>query len=293
MNWRDGYIAVDWGTTNRRAYLTQADGSIAESFEDDRGLLAVPPGTFAAEAAAIRRRLGDRPMLMAGMVGSARGWGEAPYVGCPAKLDDLSKAILWIEPGRTGIVPGVAQRGASGADVMRGEEVQVFGALAAGLVPRNGPACLPGTHTKWIVLEEGAIACFRTMMTGELFGLLKRHSILADQLQTDVAPGAAFEAGAAEGLNGRNLLSALFGIRARHALGPPQNDAAAYASGLLIGSDVRAGLELHDGGAIGLIGQPDLCRLYGAALDYAGYQATQLDGATAFLAGIRALTERL
>ncbi|HTM96978.1 MAG TPA: 2-dehydro-3-deoxygalactonokinase [Croceibacterium sp.] len=293
MNWRGGYIAVDWGTTNRRAYLTQRDGSVVNSFEDDRGLLAVPPGTFAAETAAIRGRLGDWPMLMAGMVGSARGWREVPYVGCPASLDDLSKGILWIEPARTGIVPGVAQHGTSGTDVMRGEEVQVFGALAAGLVPRNGLACLPGTHTKWIVLEDGAIVRFRTMMTGELFGLLKTHSILADQLQSDVTPGAAFEAGVAEGLKGISLLSALFGIRARHALGQPENNAAAHASGLLIGSDVHAGLELQDGGAIGLIGQPDLCRLYGAALDYAGYQARQVDGATAFLAGIHALTERL
>ncbi len=293
MNWRDGYIAVDWGTTNRRAYLTQRDGSVALSFEDDHGLLAVPTGAFAAEAEAIRRRLDDRPILLAGMVGSARGWREAPYVHCPARLDDLSEAIVWIEPGRTGIVPGVAQCGTSEADVMRGEEVQAFGALADGLLPRNGLACLPGTHTKWIVLEDGAIVRFRTTMTGELFGLLKKHSILADQLQTDAAPGAAFQAGTAEGLDGGNLLSALFRIRARYALGQPENDAAAYASGLLIGSDVRAGLELHDGGAIGLIGRPDLCGLYGAALDYAGHRVVQLDGATAFLAGMRALTERL
>lgn len=292
MSWREGYIAVDWGTTNRRAYLVGPGGSVADSFADDRGLMAVPPGQFEAEAAEIRSRLGDRPMLLAGMVGSNRGWREAPYVSVPAGPAELAAAILWIEPGRTGIVAGVAQR-APVPEVMRGEEVQVIGAVAAGLVVDRGLICHPGTHAKWIAVEGGAIARFRTMMTGELFALLKRDSILAEQLQAQVELGAAFEAGAADGLGGAELLSALFGIRAKYALGEAQPDAAAYASGLLIGCDVRAGLELHRGERIALVGQPDLCRLYGAALTLAGQEATRMDGADAFLAGIRVLTEML
>src|SRR5215210_3466403 len=114
MTWQDGYIAVDWGTTNRRAWLIGDDGEVSDSFEDDLGLLAVPEGGFPAAAAAIRHRLGDHPMILAGMVGSNRGWREAPYVRCPAGADALAGAIAWIEPGRTGIVPGVCQAGTDG-----------------------------------------------------------------------------------------------------------------------------------------------------------------------------------
>jgi 2-dehydro-3-deoxygalactonokinase len=295
MTWDKGYIAVDWGTTNRRAYLIDASGQLADEFADDLGLMAVPKGGFDAAAADIRRRLGDRPMLLAGMVGSNRGWREAPYAPAPAGNEDLARAILWIEPGRTGIVPGVSQSGAggAGADVMRGEEVQVLGAVAAGHVPPDTLICHPGTHAKWIRMEAGRIASFRTMMTGELFSLLTRHSILADQLQDEVTANASFAAGVAEALAGGEILSALFGIRARHLLGEEQGEPTDYASGLLIGCDVRAGLAMHEGGPIALIGRADLCALYGAALAEAGHETTQLDGADAFRAGIKVLTEIL
>jgi 2-dehydro-3-deoxygalactonokinase len=293
MTWRDGYIAVDWGTTNRRAYLIDASGRLADEFADDLGLMAVTPGGFDAAAAKIRERLGDRPMLLAGMVGSNRGWREAPYAPAPAGNEDLARAIAWIEPGRTGIVPGVSQSGAAGADVMRGEEVQVLGAVAAGHVPPNTLICHPGTHAKWIEMKGGRIAAFRTMMTGELFSLLSRHSILADQLKDEVTANASFERGVAEALAGAEILSSLFRIRARHLLREEEGEPADYASGLLIGCDVRAGLAMHKDGPIALIGRQDLCELYAAALAQAGPQTTQLDGADAFLAGIKVLTEML
>jgi 2-dehydro-3-deoxygalactonokinase len=291
MGWRDGYIAVDWGTTNRRAYALGADGVLEASFEDDLGLMAVPAGRFPEAAAEIRRRLGERPMLLAGMVGSNRGWLEAPYVPCPAGLADLAAAIRWVEPGRTGIVPGVSQQGGLGADVMRGEEIQLLGAAAAGLVPGDALICHPGTHAKWIHLTGGRIEAFRTMMTGELFSLLKRHSILAEQLEGEAAADAEFALGAQTSLGGEPVLASLFGVRARRLLGESSGNGASYASGLLIGSDVRAGLCLHRGEPIVLVGRPDLCQLYAAALEQAGHSAAQIDGADAFLAGMHRLTE--
>jgi 2-dehydro-3-deoxygalactonokinase len=292
MRWRDGYIAVDWGTTNRRAYAVDAHGNVTARLEDGRGLLAVESGGFDAAAAEIVAALGDRPMLLAGMVGSNRGWREAPYLACPADARALAGAILWIEPGRLGIVPGVCQRGDAGADVMRGEEVQALGAVAAGLVPPNGLICHPGTHAKWIGMEAGRIARFRTMMTGEVFALLRDHSILADQLQGEVEGGEGFAAGVSDGFGGAELLSSLFGIRARRLLGGGKADAA-YASGLLIGSDVRAGLGLQERKAVALVGAPKLCELYAIALAQAGCEAQVIDGEAAFLAGIRQLTELL
>ncbi|HEX4694668.1 2-dehydro-3-deoxygalactonokinase [Sphingomonas sp.] len=296
MTWRDGYIAVDWGTTNRRAWRVAADGSITQSFEDDLGLLAVPAGGFPAAAAAIRQRLGDHPMMLAGMVGSNRGWREAPYVPCPAGADALAAAVAWIEPERTGIVPGVCQRGEAGADVMRGEEVQVLGAVTLGQAPQDSLVCHPGTHAKWIQLQAGRIAHFRTTMTGEMFNLLKTHSILAPQLQGDVSPDdAGFSAGVAAAFAGENMLSDLFRIRARHLLGGSVGEPASYASGLLIGSEVCAAVAKAGGSAreVVLIGRPDLCALYEAALTTRGVSTRRIDGAQAFLAGIRLITEML
>lgn len=291
MVWREGYIAVDWGTTNRRAYLLDAGGCLRDSLADDCGLMSVPRGGFQAAAAAIRNRLGDLPMLLAGMVGSNRGWREAPYVPCPAGIRDVADAILWIEPGRTGIVPGVSQSGSAGADVMRGEEVQVLGAAGKGLVPPDGTICHPGTHAKWIMMKQSRIAAFRTAMTGELFSLLGKHSILAEQLQGEVRADGAFEAGVEEALTGGDLLSALFRIRARQLLGESFGEPASYLSGLLIGADIRGGLGSARAGRISLLGRPDLCMLYAAALAKAGRETTQLDGAEAFLAGVHLLTE--
>jgi 2-dehydro-3-deoxygalactonokinase len=295
MSWRDGYIAVDWGTTNRRAYLVDKAGTVTEEFEDDCGLMAVAGrGGFDAAAAEITTRLGDRPMLLAGMVGSNRGWREAAYVPCPAGGSDLAANICWIEPGRIGIVPGVSQSGAAGADVMRGEEIQVLGAAAAGLVPPDCLICHPGTHAKWIVMAGGRIRSFRTMMTGELFSLLSKHSILADRLRADAEPDHAFRAAARQALAGAELVASLFGIRARFLLGEDREDASAVASGLLIGSDVRAGLATAEAtGPIVLMGRPELVELYAAALNEAGRETVEVDGADAFLAGARMITEML
>lgn len=292
MNWHDGYIAVDWGTTNRRAYAIDRDGSVTGRIEDSRGLMAIAPGGFERAAAEIVAALGDRPMLLAGMIGSNRGWREAPYLPCPADARSLAGGILWIEPGRTGIVPGVCQYGAAGADVMRGEEMQALGAVAAGLAPADGLICHPGTHAKWIGMEGGRIARFRTMMTGEIFALLRDHSILSDQPQGDAETGESFAAGVAEALEGADLLASLFGIRARKLLGGGRRDVS-YASGLLIGSDVRAGLQFHPASAVTLVGAPDLCALYGAAIVQSGREPRAIDGEAAFLAGIRHITELL
>ena len=218
MRWPEGFIAVDWGTTNRRAYRIDGAGSCVAEFEDGKGVLSVPAGGFEAAVAEIRERLGDLPLLMAGMIGSNRGWVEAPYVPCPAGLDDLAKHLAWAGT-REAIVPGVSFLGDGRADVMRGEEVQLLGAVAAGKVDPDALVCHPGTHNKWCVLRNGQIHAFRTVMTGELFSLLKEHSILADLLGGTVEDNDAFRAGARKGLFDDALPADLFSIRAGVLLG--------------------------------------------------------------------------
>jgi 2-dehydro-3-deoxygalactonokinase len=294
MRWSEGLIAVDWGTTNRRAWRLAADGAVLDEMADDQGILAVAAGGFPAAVAEIRGRLGDLPMLMAGMIGSNRGWIEAPYVPCPATIEDLAARLIWPEEGRTAIVPGLSFLDDRRADVMRGEEVQMFGALAAGLIEPDGLVCHPGTHNKWVLLRGGRVERFRTVMTGELFSLLKEHSILADLLQGPVAPGPAFEAGVLHGLSDEDLTAELFSVRARALLGVAERgDSAAYCSGLLIGADLRTGLRQAGEGQIAVMGRPDLTQLYAAALAAAGYGACEVDGEAAFLAGIKDLAERL
>lgn len=293
MRWQDGFIAVDWGTTNRRAYRLDRSGVCTSEFEDSRGVLSVPGGAFPEAIREIRGRLGDLPLLLAGMVGSNRGWVEASYAPCPVGIDDLAAGLSW--PGENeAIVPGVSFVGEGRADVMRGEEVQLLGAVAAGHVPPDSLVCHPGTHNKWVLVEGGQIRSFRTVMTGELFNLLKQHSILADLLAGEVRPGEAFELGVRHGMDHCDLGSELFAVRARVLLGESEpRDAASYASGLLIGSDVRLGLSNGKSGPVFVMGRPELTILYSEALRCSGCDAVELDGEQSFLEGIRAIATRI
>ncbi|HEX8580101.1 MAG TPA: 2-dehydro-3-deoxygalactonokinase [Allosphingosinicella sp.] len=292
MGWAEGFVAVDWGTTNRRAYRIGADGALLDEMEDDRGILSVGEGGFDAAVAEIRARMGDLPMLLAGMIGSNRGWVEAPYAPCPVGLPELAQRVKWVVPGRIGIVPGVSDLDGDAADVMRGEEVQILGAFAEGIVGADAVICHPGTHNKWIRLEDGRITSFRTVMTGELFNLLKGQSILSDLLALPAGPGAAFEAGVRAGLEGEVLTAELFAVRARVLLGKAaREDAASFTSGLLIGADLRFGLKFAGAGEIVVMARPELTSLFANAAAVAGRQVREIDGETAFLAGVRHLAE--
>jgi 2-dehydro-3-deoxygalactonokinase len=291
MTWSNGYIAVDWGTTNRRAYLIEPDGRCAREMEDSKGVLTVPKGGFPEAVGEIRQQLGNHAILLAGMVGSNRGWAEAPYVHCPAGLPDLAAGIVWVEE-RAGIIPGMAYVGDGRADVMRGEEVQLLGAVAAGLIPSDCTVCHPGTHNKWAKVVDGRVTQFRTVMTGELFSLLKQHSILSDLLSPDAQLDESFEAGVRHGLSKDDLQSELFAIRARVLLGQAEaSKAASYASGLLIGGDVRIGLRDVGDAPVVVMARPELTKLYAAALRMAGRESPELDGERTFLAGIAQIAE--
>nr|WP_183998846.1 2-dehydro-3-deoxygalactonokinase [Sphingomonas kyeonggiensis] len=277
------FLAIDWGTTNRRAFLIEG-GQVVRTERDDRGVTSVTD--FAAEAAGIRSRFGDLPMLMAGMVGSNIGWRAAPYVPAPAGVEDLAANLLKIDD-RTAIVPGVSVTGP--ADVMRGEEVQLLGAVAAGLVPHDALLAQPGTHCKWAEMEGGRIARFTTAMTGELFAMLRKYGLLSSQLTEEVTLGQAFLDGVEEGRK-RDLAASLFGIRAAKLLGErPDSDAASFASGLLIGSDVAARLERVGHDEVHILADPVLGGLYSAAVEVHGRRAVRVDSHAAFVAGIIAI----
>jgi 2-dehydro-3-deoxygalactonokinase len=281
------FIAVDWGTTNRRVFRFDG-GEVAQAGRDDRGAASVDD--FAAEVAAIRDRFGDLPMLLAGMVGSTVGCRVVPYVPAPAGIDELVAALDWIDD-RTAIVPGVACRGER-CDVMRGEEVQLLGAVVGGMVPADALLAQPGTHCKWATMADGRIAGFTTAMTGELFAMLRKHSLLAGSLGADVVDGDAFREGLAEGSR-RDLAASLFGIRAASVLGEREDaDAASFASGVLIGSDVAVRMAETPFDRVHILADAALGGLYAAAVAAAGREPVIVDSHAAFATGILAIGEK-
>jgi 2-dehydro-3-deoxygalactonokinase len=281
------FLAVDWGTTNRRVYRIE-DGRAVHQQRDERGVATISAQDFEAEVAAIRTANGDLPMLLAGMVGSDIGWRKVRYVDAPASLADLANAVERID-SRTAIIPGVSVLDGSHADVMRGEEVQLLGAAAARLVPEDALLCQPGTHCKWARLRNGAIASFTTAMTGELFALLSSKGLIAKQLTGEVLVGASFLDGVAEGSR-RDLPASLFSVRSRALLGLlDDRDAASYASGMLIGADVVARLE--HGAIVHVLADPKLGGFYCAAIEALGGSARLVESEAAFVAGISKVWE--
>lgn len=285
---KPAFLGIDWGTTNRRVHVMGTDGSLLATQVDDRGVLSLTREQFPVEIAALRDRFGDLAIIAAGMVGSARGWVEVPYLACPVTLSDLASRLHWVEPGRTAIVPGAAIADPARPEVMRGEEVQILGALQAGLVPPDALLCQPGTHCKWATLSGGALTGFCTAMTGELFALLRRHSLLSGLLDGPVEPGADFDAGLALAVKGAPL-GRLFGERAATLLGLRQPaQVAARVSGLLIGGDV-AEQALAPGQPVHLLADGGLARLYAAAIAATGGVVHPVSSQAAFLAGISSI----
>lgn len=297
-------IGVDWGTTGFRAYRLGADGTPLEIRNAEAGILAIDDGDFEG---ALESLIGDWldadaavPVVLSGMIGSRNGWREVPYLPCPASLSDLATALLEVplERGRSvWIAPGVSCRDAGSVpDVMRGEEVQILGAVSGAvsgaLSDMGGDMgtgeelfCLPGTHSKWVRVRDRRIVGFATFMTGELFDVLRRHSILGRGIEHAAWSDEAFLAGIDRSGDEAGLLHHAFGVRASGLFGelPPER-AGAFLSGLLIGTEIRAARTNHPlptghpgGHPIRLIGAEDLAALYSTALEHLGLAAVSAD----------------
>ncbi len=275
----EAFIAIDWGTTHRR--ITVIGEHVSRS-QDVRGILSFDASDYADEVAAIRASHDGLPVLCAGMVGSNRGWIDAGYVKTPADAEAVARNIKWIVPGQIGIVPGIFHQDERGLDVMRGEEVQIFGALAEDQGTRG--FCLPGTHCKWVTTQNGQITSSRTAMTGELYALLRDNSTLTGLLGK--GDGSGFRAGLADA-GSAGLLSLVFQARAHRAAGIAGPRAEPdYVSGVLIGDDVRTNLG-DPAMPVTIVGDVALMRLYAEAIAANGGHSIQIDGETAFAAGIK------
>ena len=295
-------IAVDWGTTSFRAYRLDSSGTVGESRSAASGILSVTDGNFAGvleQHVADWLADGEARILMSGMIGSRQGWVEVPYAACPAGLDEIAAGMRRIDwPACDAwIAPGLSCRDAAGVpDVMRGEETQILGILDQ-LGTGKHSICLPGTHSKWVEIENSRIARFSTHMTGEAFAVFKTHSILGRMMKDGVTDRKAFTEGVRRSADAGGLLHHLFGVRARSLFDElPETASPSYLSGLLIGHEIHAsaGTSASAGGRppVHLLCTAQLADFYGLALSALGLRFNTLDANLA-AAGLFLLASRL
>ena len=291
-------IGVDWGTSSLRVARIDERGAAIEERSSARGILTVKPGEFPA---VLNEACGDwmaqerTRVLVSGMAGSRQGWVEAPYIPCPAGFGDIASKLTWVEPGRVGIVPGLSSHHDGVPDVLRGEETQVFGALAL-LQLGDATAVLPGTHSKWVRVEAGRIDRFVTFMTGEFYALLRRHSILGRTMEapgSEVLDEEAFCAGITQAMKAGSLLKAAFSARTLSLFDLlPARSGASYLSGLVIGEELRSQQFAVPNAEVVVIAGPELARRYELALRFAGMRPRCV-GSQATWRGLSAIAQQL
>lgn len=289
-----GFIGVDWGTTQVRAFLVNADDNIDRQVSRDQGASRLNQNQFEP---VLRELLGElaaasnTPIILCGMVGSSIGWKEASYVNCPAGAQEIKSKLLKfeIQDHAVMIVPGLATRTPLDLpDVMRGEETQLLGLMQAANL--STLACLPGTHTKWATINNRQIETFQTAITGEMYDLLSKQSILTQGPQH--FNSVAFDDGVNTILRHPGYFThQLFSTRSKTLRSElAATDGASYLSGLLIGSDVQQALQAN-AGDIALVADQYLGNLYHRAMTLCGAKATHHESQSLTIAGMRALLE--
>jgi len=287
-----GLIGIDWGASRQRAYRISQHGRLLESRSGELGLSALRGQSFDAALQSLiadwLTRAGDIPVLMCGMIGSRNGWAEAAYCECPFGINELPRTIVQVSSqGRAVYIVGGGRvtDGRDHHDVMRGEETQFLG--LEGLTGRH-LAIAPGTHSKWALLDGGRIEGFRTYMTGELFAVLKEHSILGwliPDKKAAVNDMAAFTDGVSDAAADGDMLHTLFNVRTSGLFRPEHSGAlSSYLSGLLIGYEVTGGTKSHAAGPVTVIAAPQLAKLYDRALAVLGFHDVRIDDVDAVTA---------
>ncbi|MCP1629521.1 2-dehydro-3-deoxygalactonokinase [Citrobacter amalonaticus] len=282
------YIAIDWGSTNLRAWLYQGDKCL-ESRQSEAGVTRLNGKSPEAVLAEVTQHWRDSatPVVMAGMVGSNVGWKIAPYLPVPASFSAIGEQLTAVSDN-VWIIPGLCVSRDDNHNVMRGEETQLLGART--LSP-SSVYVMPGTHCKWVQADAEQIHDFRTVMTGELHHLLLQHSLVGAGLPEQQASSDAFAAGLARGIYSPAVLPQLFEVRASHVLGHlPREQVSEFLSGLLIGAEVASMSEQFAGSqSITIVAGTALTSRYQQAFHAMGRDVCTVSGDTAFQAGIRSI----
>jgi len=289
-------LVVDWGTTNLRAYFCQDDGLIRARTELARGIKAVPSGQYPEVLHQILAKLditAEQQVYVCGMAGARGGWLDAPYCETPVTLSALKEKLIPLpEPFHGFLIPGLKTMAVDGAlDVIRGEEVQIFGALRL-LGLENALICLPGTHSKWVYVKNRQITAFMTFMTGDVFAALKQ-TILNYRDDDQFSP-QAFESGLTESHHtGGGLLHQLFTARTRMLSADlKEEQVASFVSGLLIGHELKEAEMFRDAvDQVVIIGSDRLCHRYRMALEQTSVAIETLGSDIAACSGVAALRQ--
>lgn len=291
------WIAVDWGTSQLRAWAMRGTSAVDHA-QCEQGMSRVAKSEFqTALLSLIEPWLGDDPVdiIACGMVGARQGWVEAPYTAVPSDpVPNVPVRVPNTDPRiRAFVVPGLKQT--APPDVMRGEETQIAGFLAAR--PNwDGVLCLPGTHTKWVQVSAGEVVSFRTFMTGEIFELLRGQSVLKHSVGEGWDQATFAEAVADTLSKPENLAGRLFGLRAADLLqGQDGAIARARLSGLLIGAELAATRPYWLGQQLAIIGADQVASIYAQALQQQGAFVETADATEVTLAGLalaRSLTRQ-
>ncbi|EMJ5882832.1 2-dehydro-3-deoxygalactonokinase [Enterobacter cloacae] len=282
------YIAIDWGSTNLRAWLCQGEQCL-ESRQSAAGVTRLNGKSPEAVLAEVTQNWRDSatPIVMAGMVGSNVGWKIAPYLPVPAHFSAIGEQLTSVGDN-IWIIPGLCVSRDDNHNVMRGEETQLLGART--LSP-SSVYVMPGTHCKWVQADAEQIHDFRTVMTGELHHLLLAHSLVGAGLPEQAPSAAAFSAGLARGIASPDVLPQLFEVRASHVLGNlPREQVSEFLSGLLIGAEVASMREfVGREQAVTIVAGAALTSRYEQAFRAIGRDVSTVSGDTAFQAGIRSI----
>ena len=282
------YIAIDWGSTNLRAWLYQGEQCL-ESRQSEAGVTRLNGKSPAAVLAEVTQnwRDGTTPVVMAGMVGSNVGWKVAPYLSVPVHFTAVGEQLTSVGDN-VWIIPGLCVSRDDNHNVMRGEETQLLGART--LSP-SSVYVMPGTHCKWVQADAEQIHDFRTVMTGELHHLLLKHTLVRAGLPEQTPSPEAFAAGLERGIASPAVLPQLFEVRASHVLGNlPRAQVSEFLSGLLIGAEVASMRDFiaHEQ-AITIVAGASLTSRYEQAFRAVGRDVLTISGDTAFQAGIRSI----
>jgi len=260
------WIAVDWGTSTFRAYLVQ-NNEVSDTIETKDGMKFVKSHLFEQTLLTLIDRWLDNDkiteILASGMVGSKQGWEEAPYQKTPCNLKSLNYITPSLKDNRISlkIFSGVCQ--INQPDVMRGEETQIAGFLNEN--PNfNGSICLPGTHSKWVEIKNNNIIKFKTFMTGELFEIISKNSVLIHSVKAEKIDKMELLKSVDKILQKPELFSnALFQLRADDLInskGPLIYKSR--LSGYLLAIELLGSVEFWKNNDIVLIGNPDLTEMY-------------------------------
>jgi 2-dehydro-3-deoxygalactonokinase len=292
-------VLCDWGSSRLRAFL-EVEGVVSDR-RDGPGINRLGADSPAEALSAVLAAWcsGHCPdVFLCGMAGSRNGLAEVPYVRAPATMEAWRRGRLRvrIEDLEASIAPGIrADNFRDVPDVMRGEETQIFGALALErqLAAGSRLIVLPGTHSKWVRVRDGAVARVQTYFTGELFDLLCRYSSLLRVGAEPAMDEGGFEAGLRAAARG-GLAASLFETRTAQLLeGRSAGWARAFLSGLLIGAEVGSMVDIGvlASEPLTLIGDPELTAFYLRALAAQHISAQALDGERCVLAGLRVLAD--